>query len=66
MRLNELIQKTPGKGKSTLAGIREIFAEAATLEPGLKGVVRYDKTESESVFTQIMKTTGTHCAPGSG
>ena len=60
MRLSELIQKTLGKGKTTLAGIREIFAEAATLEPGLKGGVRYEKMERESVFTLIMKTTGIH------
>lgn len=66
MRLSELIQKTLGKGKTTLAGIREIFAEAATLEAGLKGGVRYDKTESESMFTLIMKMTGTQCAPDSG
>jgi hypothetical protein len=60
IRLSELIQKTLGKGKITLAGIREIFAEAATLEPGLKGGVRYEKMERESVFTLIMKTTGIH------
>ena len=60
IRLSELIQKTLGKGKITLAGIREIFAEAATLEPGLKGGVRYDKMEHESVFTLIVKKTGIH------
>lgn len=58
IRLSELIQKT--LGKITLAGIREIFAEAATLEPGLKGGVRYDRMERESVFTLIMETTGIH------
>ena len=57
IRLSELIQKTLGKGKITLAGIREIFAEAATLEPGLKGGVRYDRMERESVFTLIMEFT---------